>query len=1005
MNNNKILILSALFVSISFYSQKSAVYNSEQLQYQKAIDLYENYEYAPALVLFNKVLNESNDEYKKANSSYYIAQSSIRLNQPQSDQLMKSFVEDYPAHPKINNAYLGAGNFYFSIGKYTVSRKWYEYVDVSSLNTSMQSQFYFNKGYALFKAKLYGESKKYLMQVLNSEQYKEKAMYYLGYISYNFDDYESASTFFNDVEAKEYSSDIHYFRADSNFKKGNYVEAIKIAEEQLNKSKGTDKSELHKIVGESYFKLEKYAESIFHLEQYKGKDGKWNNTDHFYLGFAYYNIGDYQKAVEQFNQIILVNDSVGQNAYYHLADAYLKLDKKTEALNAFKNAHEMKFDKNIQEDAFYNYAKLSYQIGNSFESVPSVLTSFIVSYPDSTHNEEINKFLVDSYFNLKNYKEALRILELTKNYKGTKLYQNVLFYRGLELFKDKDYEQALKMFEKSSENKVDDYLYQRTLFWKAESLYEKGDYDLAVAEYAKIKLPTEIKHSEFYLIKYQIGYCYFKTKDYLKAITYFKDFKIHFKKKYTDMSYYDDTILRLGDSYYVSGKYWKAVETYEKALVFKIKHADYAKFQKGISYGFVDRNWNKIEELENLIVDYPKSSYVDDAYYEIANTYVAENNTFKGLQSYKTLQQNFPKSPLVPKAMLKEGLIYYNDDQSEKALTIFKNLVDKYPKSAESLQAVNTCRLVYIDLGRTKEYAKWVKSLDFIEITNEQLDNDAYEAAEKPYLDNDLERAISGFKEYLSEFPKGLHTLDAQFYLAECYSKQSIPDKALPFYLQVAEVDKNQYTETVLYRVSEIFLAQKQYDNATPYLEKLENLADFNQNVVFAQSNLMKCYYEQNQYLKTLNYANKVLLNSDIDQNVKNDAQLYKARAAFTLDSLEESKLAYTEVSKSAKGALAAEAIYYLAFFSNKDLNYEESNKYVQILAKDYSTYREFGAKGLVLMAKNFYSLNDAYQATYLLQSVIDNFTEFPDVIENATNILNKIKEEEAKVNSSINNN
>jgi hypothetical protein len=32
-------------------------------------------------------------------------------------------------------------------------------------------------------------------------------------------------------------------------------------------------------------------------------------------------------------------------------------------------------------------------------------------------------------------------------------------------------------------------------------------------------------------------------------------------------------------------------------------------------------------------------------------------------------------------------------------------------------------------------------------------------------------------------------------------------------------------------------------------------------------------------------------------------------------------------------------------------------------------------------MAKNFYGLKDSFQATYILDNVIENFTDFPDVI------------------------
>ena len=56
-----------------------------------------------------------------------------------------------------------------------------------------------------------------------------------------------------------------------------------------------------------------------------------------------YKQGDYQSASSEFNKIVDGKNSVAQNAYYHLAESYVKLDQKQQALNAFKNASEMNF--------------------------------------------------------------------------------------------------------------------------------------------------------------------------------------------------------------------------------------------------------------------------------------------------------------------------------------------------------------------------------------------------------------------------------------------------------------------------------------------------------------------------------------------------------------------------------------------------------------------------------------------------------------------------------------
>ena len=85
-----------------------------------------------------------------------------------------------------------------------------------------------------------------------------------------------------------------------------------------------------------------------------------------------------------------------------------------------------------------------------------------------------------------------------------------------------------------------------------------------------------------------------------------------------------------------------------------------------------------------------------------------------------------------------------------------------------------------------------------------------------------------------------------------------------------------------------------------------------------------------------------------------------------------------------------------------KEGKFEESNLAIQQLAKNYADYKYFGAKGLLLMAANFQALNDSYQATFILETVIKNFADFSDIVAKAQADLDTIKAEESKTNSSL---
>lgn len=227
-------------------------------------------------------------------------------------------------------------------------------------------------------------------------------------------------------------------------------------------------------------------------------------------------------------------------------------------------------------------------------------------------------------------------------------------------------------------------------------------------------------------------------------------------------------------------------------------------------------------------------------------------------------------------------------------------------------------------------------------------------------------------------------------------------DNAASHYQYVVAASRSEFTEEALSRLSQFYLESKSWNKAIPLLERLEDEANFPQNVVFAQSNLMKANYQLESYNKAVTYAEKVLANSKIDIKIKADAHIIIARSAIKTGDETKAKEAYAKVETVATGETAAEALYYNAYFKNKETKYEASNTTVQKLAKDFSGYKYYSAKGLVLMAKNFYALNDAFQATYILESVIQNFTEFNDVVTEAKVELSKIKAQEAKTNSSI---
>ncbi|MEL6484993.1 MAG: tetratricopeptide repeat protein, partial [Bacteroidota bacterium] len=379
-------------------------------------------------------------------------------------------------------------------------------------------------------------------------------------------------------------------------------------------------------------------------------------------------------------------------------------------MNAFKNASEMDFSADIKKDAFLNYARLSYEIGNPYEPVPEVLQAYLKAYPKSEQQEEIQELLVDSYITSKNFEGAMTLLEQNQGYASKETYQKVAFYRGVELFVDGDYEAAVERFRKSLKQAENPDFEARALFWKAEALYQMRDYEAALDGFnAFSKSSKASMQKEMADLPYHLGYCHFKLKEYGKAVTAFKSVvssgQIEAEKK-------ADGHLRLGDSYFVTSQYSLAKKAYDEGSKRNGPERDYAAFQKALCDGFLGNNTAKTNGLNTFLERYPKSSLRDDAYFELGNTYVKGGNEQEGLMIYDKLISEYSKGKFAPRAMLRQGLVHYNASRNDAALQKLRGVVKEYPKTQEAKQAVATAKLVYIDEGRVGEYADWVRGLD-----------------------------------------------------------------------------------------------------------------------------------------------------------------------------------------------------------------------------------------------------------------------------------------------------
>ena len=987
MRKDKILI-AILMSGVSFVSAQTNQINfDDNAVFRKAKNLFYTETFLAANYEFENALkNEDLDLANTEAAEYYSALTSLINDKQGAEEQFLAFQTKYPKSVYTDIGSWELGSFYLKKGNFDKAYKYLTLNNIEDLPARKRNEYQFKLGYVNLMKGNNDQALRYLEPLTNSDTFEDQANFYVGHIYYERRDFAKAMQYFNTLRQNNpsYEDKILPYLVQIEFNEGEYQKAISDGKLLLVKNNTAFiQSEISKIIGESYFKLKDYSAAIPYLERYQGD---MSNADYYQLGYAYYEQKDYQKAVSYFNKIVNQKDSWAQTAYYQLGNAYLKTNQKQEALSAYHSAANMAYDTKIQEDAFYNYAKLSYDVGNPYQPATSVLQNFVEKYPNSKYKNEINTYLIDELISGGNYKNAIEILAKI-NHKDNQIReaeQLASFLYGTELFKENKLPQAKTYLENAVENNTKAEVSQRAYFWLGEIAYRQGNYTEAVKNFEKFKTyRTTVPETKE--VNYQLGYSYLKLKKFDASAQAFQTYLAtnppgNFKA---------DAKLRLADSYVGTKNTNSALELYDEVAKGNTGNIDEAAYNKAVLLGVNGDLKAKAQALEKFVVDYPVSRFNDNAQLELADTYIQLKETNKALLILDNLIK-IDNNELKAEARLRKGLVLYNNQNNKGALDEFKQIVKESPRSNLAYQAIDNAKRIYLDNGDFKGFEDWAKTIDFYTVNTSEIESLAFDDAMRKFDAKNYNEAIKLLQNFIAQYPNGNHVNEANYALGESYYQTNAYDKAIQPLSEAAKFDTENKADALL-RLSQIYLTQNQNTKALLTLENLYNVSNKNAYRSFAEVNLMRLYSKNGNHDKAVAMADKVLANKKNESSVIQEAQLTKARSLFAKNDTAEAKKMYSSLENAGNNAVKAEALYYKAYFLNQDKNYKKSNEVIFDLASKYSEQQLWGSQALVLMAENYYKLGDLYQANFTLNSVIDNYQEFPEVVAKAKALKKQI--------------
>jgi len=975
----KIFYFSVLFVCLAFHvnGQKTKKYTGDNSSYYHAEELFEKAQYSAAREEFRAFINAhpSENDLFVQKAYYYEGLSALELFNEDAIPLLIAYNNRYPEN--INEAVISfkIANFFFQKEDFENAVIWYANTPLNTVEKDRKDELLFKHGYSAFQLGDRSTALNAFRDVKDgTSQYASPSLYFFSHLSYLNGALQVALEGFEKLKVDpNYSGVVPYYIIQIYHRQMRFQNVVDYAPTVLDSTSLTDISDVYHLLGDAYYKLNRFKEAAKYLEIYYQK-AKTTRVDDYQIAYSLYRNEDYDKAIKYFDRVARVDDSLGQIAMYQIADSYQKLTKLLPARSAFFRASEMKTLEKVQEDALYNFAVLSFKVDiNPYDESVKAFENYLRKYPESSRKQDIYQCLVNVYSNTSNYSKALESLDKlpSKDTKLKALYQIIAYNYGVELFQKTRYEDAITNFALVNKYAIDPQLVALAKYWRGDAFYRLTKYTESIAEY-KLFLGSPASNSleEKNDAYYNLGYAYWNKELYNDALD---ALQIYLQGNPKNKEKKVDACLKLADGYYTSKQNALAIKYYKETIDLKSDLSDRASYYLAKSYGYNGQLQLKIKALLTLIEDYKDSKYIMNGVYELAKSYKSGSEYDPALVYFRKYLADYPQSPLLIDCQLEIADIHYKQWNYAQAELDFKQILLEHDNVRDvCAAAVKGLMDVYIAQKKPEKASDLADQYPCANVSPDEKENLFYNPALQSYVDSNYVEAIPKFETYLTKFPQGRYASETYYFLGNSYFKIKDTVKAVRNYETYLSGENNAYSEFAAVRVSAFYYNKKDYVNGIKYYQKLDKIATKAYNIFVAKLGLMRCYFLNNNYQESIAYAKIVLESNGLTTANHIDAEYVLGLANYKLENYTDAALSLNWLVKNTRSAMTAESRYYLAEIHQKNKALTLAENEINAILKMKPSYNFWIGKSLILKTKIDIERGDYVQAEQSLKSVID---------------------------------
>lgn len=917
---------------------------------------------------------------------YEKVRAAVELDVAEAEKMMQTYITDNPTSVYRNDMLFMLASYYADNRMMEAADDAFAKVEYMALDGNAKERYDMRVGYIRFMSGDYERAKVNFSKVSKVSDYYPHALYFTSYIHYIEDELDRAEMGFKQLEEHEaYASLIPFYLLQIEYRRGNYELVIAQGEKLLNqRTRENVRDDLERVIAESYFILGDYAQAVRYMTNYAPK--KMGRQENYILGYSLYRMTRYEEAVLPLQSVVGgAEDALAQNAAYHLADCYLKLNDESSAADAFAQATASGegYNENIARSSLLNSGRLKYTLGGGrFNEATAALQQYLERYPNSPEEAEIKELLIASYHNSKNYDAAYAaIKEFSNPDRDIKVaLQRVALFRAIESAGRGEWDKAEELLAEVVALNMRAKYTALALYWQGEVAYVKGEMALARQKYAEyIRRSKDAGAIESQYAQYGIGYTYFSQGDMNEAANAFEIFVRDYVKR---DDYLYDAQNRLGDARFSLREFASARNAYKVVTSSATNHRHYANYQLAMLEGIDKKQSKKIEMLKS-IVNEGVGDYVDDAWYELGRSHIAAERYEEGAATLQDFVDSDPSSCYYINALTDLALAYYNLGRKEEAVACYEKVVAYDPQSASALEAIRSLRDIYVKEDKIDEYFEYAErsgvQSDMDEASRDSL---TFAAAKSVYLEGNMSDARTKLANYLETFDKGYNRTEALFYLSDCHMYLKDNAKALETMDELLAHGRNQYTERVLDVYANMSFDMGLYDKSAKAFRALYDESHDKTKRAEASEGYVDAVAMTNNAAAIDAMYKDLATMTDATEWAHRYAKLVMAdelRKEGSKNNRKKALKMYKELAENTSTEEGAEAFYRVVESVMNDGDYKEAQQMVYDMGDCGSSYWQ--AKIFILLGDTFVKTKNTFQARATYQSIVDGYSPKDDGI------------------------